>query len=106
MIENINNIDILGLRKDGGVDLVIVSTGKLDDSTETQELLLDKIENYLGYINSQDFHVEFPKAKADNTYIILRLDEKPPKLIIELIDKIIPWSAEYNAHFTVKIEKM
>lgn len=104
MIENISNIDILGLRKDGGADLVIVSNGKLDNSAETQKLLLDKIENYLGYINSREFHIECPLATADNTYIVLRLNEEPPKLIAELITKIVPWVAENKANFTVQIK--
>ncbi len=105
MIENINNIDVFGVRKDGGADLVIVSSGKLDESAETQKLLLDKIENYLGYINSPEFHVECPQATADNTYIILQLNEEPPELIGRLITKIISWVAEYNAKFMVKIKK-
>lgn len=105
MIENINNIDVFGIRKDGGVDLVIVSSGKLDESAETQKLLLDKVENYLGYINSREFHVECPQATADNTYIILQLSEEPSELISELIMKIIPWVAEYHAKFVVKIKK-
>ncbi len=105
MIENINKIDVFGVRKDGGADLVIVSSGKLDESIETQKLLLDKVETYLGYINSQEFHDECPQAGADNTYIILRLDEEPPALIRELITKIIPWAAGYHAKFVAKIRK-
>lgn len=105
MIENINNIDVFGVRKDGGADLVIVSSGKLDESNETQQILLDKVENYLGYINSREFHVECPQATADNTYIILQLDEEPSELIAELITKIISWVAQYNAKFVVKIKK-
>lgn len=104
MIVNPNNIDILGIRKDGGVDLKIISSGELDDSESTQKLLLDKIENYLGYISSDEFRQECPDASAQNTYIILQLSEKPPALISELVTKIIPWVAEYGATFTVQIE--
>ena len=104
MIENINHIDAYGIRKDGGADLVIVSKGTLDESIETQKLLLDKVENYLRYINSQEFHTECPQATADNTYIILLLSEKPSESIAELITKIVPWAAEYHAKFIVKIK--
>ena len=105
MIENANNIDLFGVRKDGGADLVIVSSGKLDESAETQKLLLDKIENYLGYVNSQEFHDECPQATADNTYVILQLDEEPPEIIAELITRIVPWVAEHHAQFAVRIKE-
>ena len=47
MVENPHHIDILGARKDGGADLVMVSPGPLDESPEGQTLLLDKVETYL-----------------------------------------------------------
>lgn len=105
MIENTRNIDLFGVRADGGADLVIVSSGALDDSAETQQLLLDKIETYLGYINSDEFRAECPGATAQNTCIILQLDEEPPALIKQLTKQIIPWTAEYNAKFAVRIKR-
>lgn len=104
VFENINNIDIFGIREDGGADLVIVPNGKLDASPDTQKNLLDKIEAYLGYINSNEFHSECPQANASNTNIVLQLNEKPPKLIEELISQIDPWVAQYNANFIVQIK--
>ena len=52
MVCDINSIDIIGVRNDWEIDLFIVFSGKLEDSVEQQTLLLDKIENYLVYLNS------------------------------------------------------
>lgn len=60
----VNAIDIIGERKDGGIDLFIISLGKLEDSVEQQTLLLDKIEKYLVYLNSIDFMKDFKMSLA------------------------------------------
>lgn len=46
-IENLDAIDVVGVRKDGGLDLVISCSGPLDASAETLELIQAKIANYL-----------------------------------------------------------
>lgn len=99
-----NCIDIYGMRNDGGADLVILIEEPLDESAEIQTLLLDKIENYLGFINSEEFRKECPNANANNTHIVLQVTEEPPELIKELITKIKPWVAENNAHFSLLIK--
>jgi hypothetical protein len=104
-IENAETLDVMAVRKDGkGVDLIIVSSGSLDGSPETQKLLLDKIENYLGYINSVEFTKEIGKFEAKNIIIRLSCSEKPDTIIMELIKKIIPWVEENGARFEVEIK--
>ena len=105
MILDPYSIDLFGVRKDGGADLVIVPAGPLDASPETQTLLLDKVEAYLGYINSVDFHTECPRATAENTHIILRLAETPPPPLLQLLERIVPWAAEHHAVFSVEIKR-
>jgi hypothetical protein len=41
-----DNLDAVGVRKGGGVDLVITCSGPLDDSSQTLELLAQKVRNY------------------------------------------------------------
>lgn len=104
MIFDANKLDVLGQRNDGGVDLCIISSGSLDDSVETQTLLLDKIENYLVYIKSDEFKKEFPMAQKNNIRIIMKLDEKPSEIIYGLLEKIIPWVNENDASFVFEIK--
>ena len=105
MIDDPCSIDAIGFRKDGGADLQIVSSGPLDDSPETQDLLLDKIEGYLSYINSAEFRAERPRATVENTHIILRLEERPPASMGELFQKIASWTAAYNASFFAEVRE-
>jgi hypothetical protein len=41
-----DNLDLVGVRQAGGVDLVVSCSGPLDESDQTIELLSQKIKNY------------------------------------------------------------
>jgi hypothetical protein len=58
-IGNLDRFDVVGVRKDGGVDVVISCAGPLDDSPETLWLLWQKVRNYLGEIASEAFRSEY-----------------------------------------------
>ncbi len=103
MIYDANIIDIIGERKDGGIELYVISAGAFDDSSEQQTLLLDKIENYLAYINSNQFGEDFPSISKDNKWIILELDEKPSQLFMNLCEKINDWIKENDVNFSLRI---
>ena len=102
MIYNANEVDIIGKRKDGGVDLLIISSGPLDFSAETQTLLLDKIQNHLGYLQSDEFKSEFPSANKYNTWIILSISEKAPRMIYKFAERIVPWVNKSGANFKIE----
>ena len=70
MVYDVNSIDIIGERNDGGIDLFIISSGKFEDSVEQQTLLLDKIENYLVYLRGTEFTKDFPNVSTENIYQI------------------------------------
>lgn len=46
-IKNLGSFDVVGPRKDGGLDLVISCSGPLDGSEETLRALRGKMSNYL-----------------------------------------------------------
>jgi hypothetical protein len=58
-IQNLDAFDIVGERLDGGVDLVVVCSGPLDDSADTLGRLRQKISNYLREVASQSFQAQF-----------------------------------------------
>ncbi|MBQ3559689.1 MAG: hypothetical protein IJA07_09275 [Agathobacter sp.] len=101
MVYDANSIDIIGERNDGGIELYIISSGAFDDSAEQQTLLLDKIENYLTYMNSNQFQAEFPMASKENKWIVLRLDKQPSSLLLSLCEKINVWVKENGVNFSV-----
>ncbi len=101
MISDANSIDIMGERNDGGIDLYIISSGKLDDSVEQQNLLLDKIENYLMYLNSSDFVRDFPNISNGNKHIKLKIAEKPSDILLKLFREIEIWVNSNGVNFSV-----
>lgn len=105
MVENPQYIDILGARKDGGADLVMVSPGPLDESPEGQTLLLDKVETYLKYIHTPDFRRQCPAANPKNTHVVLLTKEEPSPFMQQLLQQVSVWVADNDASFFVRIER-
>lgn len=88
---DINVIDIIGERVDGGIDLYIVISDAIEESEELQTQLLDKIENYLAYINSSELKKDFPCVAAENVYIKLKFLQKPSEALLEWLHEIKTW---------------
>lgn len=102
-LDSIEAIDIMAVKGAGEVELLIVSSGYLDDSTRTAERMVDKITNYLHYIHSADFKEEFGEPSHDKTHIILSCTQKPHDVVIELIDKLQDHMYSNNASLSFKI---
>ena len=65
VIASLESIDLIGKRRDGGVDLVIVTRDAIDGSESTQKLIMQKIAHYLDFVESLDFDKDSDKgAKA------------------------------------------
>jgi len=58
-IQNIDLFDVVGVRNDGGVDLVIVVSAPLFDSERHRSLLKTKVEAYARTIGTPQFRPEF-----------------------------------------------
>lgn len=101
-----NNLDIEAERKDGVVELYIISTGRFDDSAEQQTLLMDKVENYIGYVLSDEFSRNHPACSKGSSCIVLSLDKKPSALLIELCGRIASWVKSYGIGFRVECKSI
>jgi len=55
----LDRMDIVGVRKDGGIDTVLVCPGPLDDSAETLHALRAKTRSYLRQISSKGFIAQY-----------------------------------------------
>lgn len=104
-IKNINDLDTLAVSNNGKIiHMSIITSGHLDSSSTTQELVLDKIQNYLCYINSEEFLNKFGKLNPQNVIIKLICTDEPDPLIKELFKKIIPWVEENNARIEMIVK--
>jgi Family of unknown function (DUF6572) len=70
-IQELDSIDITGKRWDGGVDLVIVASQPIDDSTETAESIRHKVQTYLTVIGTGGFQVEMDRPPREKITIII-----------------------------------
>ena len=102
MVYDSNSIDIMAKKKDCSIVLIIITENGLDESVEQQTLLMDKIENYMAYLNGQDFREEFPDVADDKRRIILEVDKQPSEMMEELLEKITNWVNSEGIHFSVK----
>lgn len=95
-------IDINSVKKGGGSDLIIIIASPLKSDPYSQNRLLDKIQGYLGHIQSPDFIVESGMPNPENTNIIVKIHADSEPLIFQLLSKCEDWVGENNA--TLKVE--
>jgi hypothetical protein len=62
-IRNLDALDVVGSRLDGGVDLVISCIGPLDASVETLRLIERKVNAYLVAVAHENFPQIYPAAQ-------------------------------------------
>jgi len=83
-----DQIDIIGARRDGGVDLFLVFARELELSDRTMDVVASKFRNYCQYVKSDDFREEFGQPTEERVRIALRSDWEFPQAIIDLVCKI------------------
>ncbi|MBO4456227.1 MAG: hypothetical protein J5802_00760 [Butyrivibrio sp.] len=96
-----NSIDIIGKRVDGGIDLVIIVPDEVENSEDIQTQLLDKIENYLKYANSEEFKKDFPDVISGKVTLKLRLGKTPSERLLKWVDEIGSWVKSSGVKFSV-----
>jgi hypothetical protein len=62
VISAVDAVDLVGIRRDGGLDMIISIVGPLDDSPATLSLLETKIRNYVRGARSEDFLKQFDRC--------------------------------------------
>jgi hypothetical protein len=86
-------LDVHGIRKGGGSDLIIIVAAPLGGDERSQQRLLAKIENYLRYIRSPEYLQECGPPGRDRTCIVVRLHPESDPLILDLLQRCEPWVA-------------
>lgn len=90
-IQNVDSIDVIGERKDGGVDLAVVASGPLDGSSATLAYLERKIRNYITEVASDEFGRRFPSAVAGKVRILVICEydvDDRARLVVERLQSI------------------
>ena len=101
-IQNLDSIDVIGVRKTGGVDLVITVSSYLNDSEHHEQLLRKKVQAYTDAIFSDNW-VE--KYGEDNSTIYIKASVMPSQEIINLISALKKHLSEYNVGLYLEISE-
>ncbi len=99
-------IDMIGARKDGGVELGIIVGEKLGGSKDEQRLLMDKVEAYLKAINSERFRNDYHNPLPHKTIIVIKCLVEPDPLIGEFVKKMDRWVRDNKARIRLDIENV
>jgi len=99
----IYNIDVFSELEGGGGVLSIITAQPLADDERTQKRLLEKIEIYLLFINSDQFPTEGGPHTIENTTIEVILRKGTSHIIIDLLEKCVPWVSNNNSKLLWKI---
>ena len=106
-IPRLTELDLVGKRTTGGADLFIVIASPLGADERSQRRLLKKIENYLIFIESEEFNEEFGKPSPDTTSINIKIHPESHPAINILIEKCKPWALENNVELIAEqLEQM
>lgn len=101
-IQSLDSIDVLGRRKGGGADLVIIVSSFLDDTPEHEYLLRQKIQNYVDTILSDEFQSDFGSIDETPYTILLKCTTEPHPNMTSLIQAIAQYLSEYQINLIVE----
>jgi hypothetical protein len=83
-----DRIDITAVRKDGGVDLLVVAARPLDLHPLTLRVVERKLRNYAFYVRHPVFAREHGAPSEEKTSIILRVDAELPAEYAEIVRRV------------------
>jgi hypothetical protein len=102
-IPRLNVIDVHGVRKAGGSDLVIVIASPLRMNELSQRRLLKKIENYLNFISSKEFSDQYGEPTPSGTAVVVHVNSKSDEKVIDLLERCRPWVEESRVSLHIEL---
>jgi hypothetical protein len=97
-IHNVDELDIVGERNDGGVDLIIVVSGPLDGSAATLSMLESKIKNYIAALSSSEFKQKYGQPKENGNSIYIVSEYPVDALVFGAIERLKPVARRAGAN--------
>ncbi|HET6628417.1 MAG TPA: hypothetical protein VFG91_01450, partial [Woeseiaceae bacterium] len=94
-------IDIHGMRKGGGSDLVIVVASPLEANERSLRRLLRKLEVYLTFVKSDQYQEESGPPSPDNTRIVVKIHRGSSPEAFELLYRNTAWVRNNDASLEI-----
>lgn len=97
-----DTVDIVGIRKDGGLDMVVSAAGPIDDSPETLRLLENKLKNYIMGANSEAFPRHYGRSPGVPVVIYISCTHPISPAAIKVIDRLRASAAENGVGLEIR----
>ena len=88
-IQDVDTIDIVGVRNDAGMDLVVVCSGPLDGSSETLTTLREKVRGYIKEACSEHIWNAYPSAAIGPIGIYISCEHSVSAPALRAIDLLV-----------------
>ena len=86
-IQNMGTFDVVGVRNDGGIDLVVSCAGPLDSSPDTLWRLGQKVRNYLREVRSDGFRTKYGTGTVQILVSCAHKVSKPARALIKVLER-------------------
>jgi hypothetical protein len=101
-IPSVNNLDMIAQRRTGGADLLILVPTPLEADERSQRRLVQKIENYLGFIVSSEFKQEFGAPDPSTVRIVVKINNDSDPAVFALLKRCEPWVNDNQVSLVVE----
>lgn len=95
-------LDAFAVKTGGGSSSVIIIAQPLRADERSQRRMLRKIENYLGFITSEEHRQEAGPPSPEKTEILVSIDRRSDPEIFELLEQCGPWTLENGVSLRVE----
>jgi uncharacterized protein YtpQ (UPF0354 family) len=103
-IPDLQVIDVHGVKKGGGSDLLVIVASPLQADARSIFRLARKLDGYLQEINSDAYRSECGTPGAGVTSIIVRLHPRSDPAVEEVLGYAVSWAEKRNA--SLRVEKI
>ena len=103
-VPSVRNVDVQCIKEGGGSDLYLVVASALGGNERDLERLLQKLENYLVFLQSSQCVSKAGLASPENTRVVVAVHPESNPLVYELLRRNAGWVANNGA--TLGIEPL
>ncbi len=101
-IPSLTHLEVCTILKGGGAELHIVISKPLEADEYSLTRLLDKIEAYLGHIQTEEFRKEAGEPSPNTTAIVVDIHPDSSNEAFDLLDNAVDWVNQNGASLIVK----
>jgi hypothetical protein len=101
-IKNLDSFDIVGVRLDGGIDLVVSAQGPIDGSLSTLKALEQKLQNYITEASQPAFYTKYKRAPGAAIMIYISCAFPIDQSALEVIERMRSEATKIGAGIEIK----